>query len=273
MGIVKYFEATTLGDAWYQILYKIMDQGRDYLIDKGSFEGRQRLGLSVIVEIKFPGKKPLAPIMPEGMDVSIPTTEEDINEYSTYLMTAVRQPHEHYTYGEDLHWLIDWVIDYYKKNGYGTNRCYMTVGRPETVFFYDQSVDYSDVIFVQERVSGKQPKPVLGRQITNQWNKDPGNKPSSQCLRGIDTWIDNEKLHFWAYFRSWDHWGGFPVNLGGIQLMKEHMAGEIGVQDGVLIASSKDLHLYDHGWKEAYKLYRNWERVDEFLNKSTEEKG
>ena len=270
MGILKHFEATNLGDAWYQILYAIMDQGRDYTIDKGSFEGRDRLGLSVTVEIKFPGSIPLAPIMPEGIDVASPTTQEDIEEYSTYLMTPVRQPHEHYTYGEDLHWLIKWVINYYKTNGYGTTHCYMAVGRPETVFFYDQNVDYSETVFVQKRTEGKQSNPVMGRIISNLWNKNPKNKPSSQCLRGIDTWIDDEKLHFWVYFRSWDHWGGFPVNLGGIQLMKEYMASEIGVKDGILVASSKDLHLYDHGLKEAYKLYQNWSRVKQFLREQEE---
>jgi len=261
MGLIKFFEATTLGDAWYQILYAIMDQGRDYTISKGSFEGRNRLGLPVIAEIKFPGVRPLFPIMPEGIEVAPPTTEEDINEYSTYLMTSVRQPNEHYTYGEDLYWLIEWVIDYYKKNGHGTNRCYMTVGRPETFLFYDQEVDYSETIVVRNEEGNI----VLERSISNSWNKDPKNKPSSQCLRGIDTWISDGRLHFWVYFRSWDHWGGFPVNLGGIQLMKEYMAAQIGVEDGILIVSSKDLHLYDHGLKEAYKLYRNWSRVAQFL--------
>ena len=41
------------------------------------------------------------------------------------------------------------------------------------------------------------------------------------CLRHIDTRIQDGKLHFYPYFRSWDLWGGFPANLGGIQLMKE----------------------------------------------------
>lgn len=70
----------------------------------------------------------------------------------------------------------------------------------------------------------------------------------SQCLRLIDTRVMDGKLHYFVYFRSWDLYGGFPVNLAGIQLMKEAMAEEIGVQDGKLIAASKGLHLYDHHW-------------------------
>ena len=71
------------------------------------------------------------------------------------------------------------------------------------------------------------------------------------CLRGIDTRIRYGKLHFMVYFRSWDLWGGFPANLGAIQMLKEYMAQEIGVEDGEIIAASKGLHLYDYIWELA----------------------
>lgn len=71
------------------------------------------------------------------------------------------------------------------------------------------------------------------------------------CLRGIDTRVRHGKLNFIVYFRSWDLWAGFPSNLAAIQLLKEFMAGEIGVEDGELIASSKGLHLYDYCWEIA----------------------
>lgn len=71
------------------------------------------------------------------------------------------------------------------------------------------------------------------------------------CLRAIDTRIRDGKLHFFVYFRSWDLWAGFPSNLAAIQLLKEYMADEIGINDGELIASSKGLHLYDYAWELA----------------------
>ncbi len=71
------------------------------------------------------------------------------------------------------------------------------------------------------------------------------------CLRGIDTRIRDDRLHFIVYFRSWDLWAGFPSNLAAIQLLKEYMASEIGVSDGELIASSKGLHLYEYTWELA----------------------
>lgn len=89
---------------------------------------------------------------------------------------------------------------------------------------------------------------------TNQTYMAVGNAESlflkdPQCLRGIDTRVRYGALHFIVYFRSWDLWSGFPSNLAAIQLIKEYMAAEIGVECGETIASSKGLHLYDHTWE------------------------
>jgi thymidylate synthase len=248
VGEVVFFEATSIGDAWAQVIHKIMGpSGRIYDITKGSYEGIKRAGIAVCANIQYPGTRPLAPIMPEGKSIPAPTSEDDIVDYFSYLATSQKQENEHYTYGEDLWWQMNWVIRHYREGGHGNNHCYMTVGRPETVNFYDMSVDYSETIIVKDRVYGA----ILHkREISNEWNKNPGNKPSSQCLRGIDTWVSGEKadakLNFWVYFRSWDAWGGFPVNLGGIQLLKEFMADQVGVKDGILVVSCKDLHVYGH---------------------------
>ncbi|MBU1255747.1 thymidylate synthase [Patescibacteria group bacterium] len=220
-----------------------MEKGRRYLITKGSNEGIHRAGLPIIIEIGFPGVRPLAVIMPEGSSISPPTTQDDIEEYASYLMTPARALNEHYTYGEDLYWQIDWVIKHYKEGGFGNNHCYMTVGRPETVHHYDTDVEYGEVIVVTNRETGEDIR-VYDR--SNAWNRNPDNKPSSQCLRGIDTWIDKGKLNFWVYFRSWDLWGGLPANLATIQNLKAYMAGEIGVKDGEMIVESKGLHLYGY---------------------------
>jgi thymidylate synthase len=75
--------------------------------------------------------------------------------------------------------------------------------------------------------------------------------PDPPCLRGIDTRIRYGKLHFLAYFRSWDLWAGFPSNLAAMQLLKEYMAQEIGVEDGEIFAMSKGMHLYEYSWELA----------------------
>ena len=76
------------------------------------------------------------------------------------------------------------------------------------------------------------------------------------CLRGVDTRIRDDRLNFVVYFRSWDLWAGFPSNLAAIQILKEYMASEIGVDDGELIASSKGLHLYEYTWDLAKATLR-----------------
>ncbi|MEK7624672.1 MAG: thymidylate synthase [Patescibacteria group bacterium] len=257
-NIVAHIIATSLDDAWYQILNTVIEKGRKYLITAGSFEKTHRIGMPIIAEINTPGARPLAPIMPEGSNVPPPTSEAYINEYAAYLMSPTKTESEHYTYGEDLWWQIEWVVEHYRKTGHGTNHCYMTVGRPESMLFYDRGVDLTEKIIVYDRAK----KGLLWeRNITNAWNKDEKVSTSSQCLRGIDTWIDNNKLHFWVYFRSWDLWGGFPANLGGIQLLKEHMAERIGIEDGPMIVSGKDLHVYEYAWLPAVMRLKKDESV------------
>lgn len=244
---VKVFNATTIEDAWFQALSLAMEEGRKYKIDKGSFEGTHRLGMKVVINIMHPGVRPLAPMLPQ--DIPPPTTEEEIQKYfQQQIITNIKAPNEHYTYGEDIWWELGEVIDHYKKGGYGTNHCYMTVGRPESLFFYNRDIDYEENITIKDRQTGQL---IWERRISNAWNKDLKIDTSSQCLRGIDTWIEEGRLHFWLYFRSWDLWGGFPQNLGGLQLLKENMAAQIGVGDGIMVVSSKDLHVYEHGWAVA----------------------
>jgi thymidylate synthase len=76
------------------------------------------------------------------------------------------------------------------------------------------------------------------------------------CLRAIDTRVRYNRLHFIVYFRSWDLWAGFPSNLAALQLLKEYMSSEIGVDDGELIALSKGMHLYEYAWELARTVAR-----------------
>lgn len=58
--------------------------------------------------------------------------------------------------------------------------------------------------------------------------------------------IKNGELIFYPYFRSWELWGAFPANLGGIAVLQKYMADEIGVKPGLICANSKGLHLYKY---------------------------
>lgn len=76
------------------------------------------------------------------------------------------------------------------------------------------------------------------------------------CLRTIDCRIKDGALHFIIYFRSWDIFAAMPENLGGLQLLKEYMASEIGVKDGCMIISSKGAHVYDYAWEQVKQLIK-----------------
>ena len=203
--------ARDIPDAWFQCVYEIIEKGHKYVIDRGSYEGQERLEFDYMtVHITHPGVRPLLPDIPPSLGIPNPVAEGYLEEYLPYLMTSEKQPNEDYTYGHYLEEQIAEVIQMYKRDGYGTNQAYMTVGNPEAIKL-----------------------------------KDP------PCLRGIDTRIRYGKLHFMVYFRSWDLWNGFPANLGAIQLLKEYMCEEIGVEDGEIIAASKGLHIYDYIWELA----------------------
>lgn len=206
-----FIEARDLSEAWFLCLSKILDVGKTYKIDRGSFKGQKRLEFDyVTVHIRYPGTVPLVPHIPPSLGIPDPVTEGYLEEYLPYLMTSECKEGEDYTYGQYLEPQINEVISMYKNDGYGTNQAYMTVGSPEAIHLDDPP-----------------------------------------CLRGIDTRVMDGKLHFMVYFRSWDLWNGFPANLGAIQMLKEYMASEIGVDDGEIIASSKGMHLYDYAWQLA----------------------
>jgi len=206
-----FIEARDLPDAWFQCVYQILEKGRTYTIDRGSFKGQERLEFDyVTVHIKFPSTRPLLPDIPPSLGIPNPVAPDYLDQYLPYLMTSAKKEGEEYTYGEYLESQIDEVIRMYREEGHGTNQAYMTVGEPGTIYLEDPP-----------------------------------------CLRGIDTRIKDNKLHFITYFRSWDLWNGFPANLGAIQLLKEYMAENIGVEDGEIIAASKGLHLYDYIWELA----------------------
>lgn len=211
---ISVMHARDLSEAWFLCLKNMLESGYDYKIDRGSYAGQRRKQLDLaVVEIKFPGTRPIIPDVPQG--VPAPTTMEYIDNYLPYLMTAHKAEGEQYTYGQYLEKQIAEVIKMYKDGGHNTNQAFMTVGDPEAIYLSDPP-----------------------------------------CLRSIDTRIKDGKLDFYVYFRSWDLWAGFPSNLAAIQLLKEYMSAEIGVQDGELVAMSKGMHLYEYTWDLAKIVLR-----------------
>jgi len=225
-----FIDAFDLDDAWFQCLSRILEKGHVYTITKGSYQGQRRLEFDyAVVRVKKPGHQ-IIPIIPEGMSIPAPTDMDYIQGYLSYLLTGVKTATEDYTYGERL---VDPKV-----------RVKHTVDGKEMIKEMPLNVNQIEEVIKMYKEQG------FG---TNQATMEIG-MPSDiklvdpPCLRIIDTRIRYGKLHFILYFRSWDLWGGFPSNLGGLQLVKKYMAEEIGVGDGEIIASSKGLHLYEYSW-------------------------
>jgi len=231
-------EARDLPDAWFQCVYEILDKGHEYKIDHGSYEGQRRLEFDYLtVHIKYPGVRPLIPDIPPSLGIPNPVADGYVEDYLPYLMTPDRQPNEDYTYGERLAgWSHLALVDGGASSGDSLQ------GRVER-----RVVNQIQEVIQMYRTKG------YGTNQAAMTVSVPSDilLADPPCLRHIDTRIREERLHFVVYFRSWDLWNGFPANLGGIQLLKEYMASEIGVKDGEIIAASKGLHLYDYVWELA----------------------
>jgi thymidylate synthase len=156
---------------------------------------------------------------------------EYVEDYLQYLMTDRKRENEVYTYGERL-----------------TNPKISLDGRE--VSFGINPLEEVINIYRGNRLGGTNQAIMEVGMPQDILLDDP------PCLRLIDTRIMDGKLHFVLYFRSWDLWAGFPSNLAAIQLLKEYMCQEIGVEDGTIVAISKGLHLYEYSFTLALKRLR-----------------
>jgi len=225
-----FIDAFDLDDAWFQCLSEILEHGHVYTITRGSYEGQKRLEFDFItVRVRKPSHQ-IIPIMPEGMSIPAPTDMEYIQGYLNYLLTGAKTEREDYTYGERL---VEPKV-----------RLKQKIEGKDLISEMPLNVNQVEEVIKIYKTQGfgtNQAIMEIGMPSDIKLSDPP-------CLRLIDTRVRYNKLHFILYFRSWDLWGGFPSNLGGLQLVKQYMAEEIGVSDGEIIAVSKGLHLYDYAW-------------------------
>lgn len=284
-----YIKGTTLGDTWFQLLSALYENGRKYLITKGSYEGAYRLAFDDVSGfIEYPHERPLAPLMPEGSSLPPPTDENTINEYfANYLMDGNIKDNEDYKYatfitgGEyeipQFEWndpsvaynscldkgskvlvpnQVEWIINHFKKYGYGTEHCFMNIGYPESNFAYD--IPYTNE---QERKTSPCLR-GLGFRIIEQefyeckecnfrWKEDElftTNGRNHLCPNDRNIHFNILKINYLltkVIYRSWDLFGGWPTNMGGFTLLNEYMASELNIEPGPLTFSCPSLHCYD----------------------------
>ncbi len=103
-------DARDLPDLWFQAVHDILDHGRKFTINRGSYAGQTRLEYDYFMgHIKHPGTQPLIPDIPASCGIPNPVEEAYIyggdgyeRSYIEYLMSSHKEPGESYTYGERL---------------------------------------------------------------------------------------------------------------------------------------------------------------------------
>ena len=249
---IHFIAARDLPDLWFQAVHDILDHGRRFVIDRGSYAGQTRLEYDYFTgHVKQPGTQPLIPDIPPVLGIPNPVEHDYLyggpgysRGYLEYLMSPRKEPGESYTYGERLtrvpltgDTLAWWrqgcreIVDAREPDG--------RIVFEEGGALYLNQIEW--VIDTYRRFGPRNNQMVLQvAQPSDLALLDP------PCLRAIDTRIQDGRLHFCVYFRSWDLWNGMPANLAAIQNLKEYMAEAIGVGDGEMIVESKGLHLYGY---------------------------
>ena len=207
-------EARDLPDAWFQCVYKILEKGHKYIIEHGSYAGQERLEFDYIT-----------------VHIKYPKTRPLLPEMPAF--SGIPNPVGDGYLDEYLPYLMTPIKQENEEYTYGERLA--------------EQIEEVVKIYKTKGYGTNQAAKTVSVPSDIFLNDPP-------CLRHIDTRVRGGKLHFMVYFRSWDLWNGFPANLGGIQLLKEYMASEIGVEDGEIIAASKGLHLYDYVWEFAEQL-------------------
>lgn len=242
LKVNNYIEARDIPDAWFQAVNMVQDVGHKYVVQQGSYVGQTRMEFSwITIYIKFPYAEPwdqMLPDIPQHLGIPNPVASGYLGDYVPYLMSPHKQLWESYTYGQRMtssrvpHAILQgWAMD---KENYFED---LTFAKWIKEMHLNQIHRFIELL--KETPNTNQAILQVG-QPTDCLLKDP------PCLRQIDMKVMDGELIFYPYFRSWDLWGGFPANLGGIAILQKYMADEIGIKNGPIIASSKGLHLYGY---------------------------
>lgn len=212
--------ARDLPDAFFQALRTVYFVGTDYTIERGSFKGAVRRQLDYItIHVLNPyvwdsQGFPLIPTPAEGSNKIPPISKEYIHDYVHYIISGAKSENEQYTYGERI-----------LENGQLTAVIDMLRENPATNQACIQIGKPSDI-----------------------------NLPDPPCLRTLDFFVKDRVLNTFAYFRSWDCWGGLPANLAGLSVLSALIAQEANLELGEMVINSKGLHIYNY----AFEVAKQW---------------
>lgn len=133
----NYVEGYNIEECWRSVMWLCLKKGYDYKVEKGSYEGQIRKQLPyVVIRIKEPWKRPLAPIMPPN--ILPPTTDDKIGDYfANYLMDTTLAKNEQYRYSSFIAPQIDIIIEKLWQSNGNTNQATISVGDKDSINLSD----------------------------------------------------------------------------------------------------------------------------------------
>ncbi len=210
--------AFNIPEVWYRALWELFhrEQNRDYMVQRGSFENQHK--------------------------------RRELDYLFAVIENPGFQPYQLIPEGCNVPVPTNEasVIDYFTHYIMGTELA------EDEQYTYGQRINLS----VYKVIEILRKAPNTNQAIIEIGQPSDIELPDPPCLRLIDCRVKDGQLHFVIYFRSWDLFAGLPENLGGLQLLKEYMAMEIGVQDGGMIIQSKGAHVYDYAWGHVAELVK-----------------
>jgi hypothetical protein len=223
----------SINDAWFQLLYNILDTDENGnfkhsyptgIIQHGSFAHEQsRLQYkSVAFSIEYPLIDRMV-MIPEGSNVPSPISEKKGIEYfHDYIIGDKLQENETYTYGSRINISLPYVMDMLKNTPI-TNQAVIEIAKPDDVYTCIGNDGKLDPPCL--RIIGFKVIPFYENGILNR---------------------SKSKLDMHITFRSWDLYGGMPLNCFGLSMLQEMLSEYIEIPVGMMYCYSEGLHLYKY---------------------------
>lgn len=189
----------------------------------------------VSCEILYPETRPLGVTFPSYLNLPPVSSQEGIEDYfCNGIFNSELSINEHYSYGNRIKKANKIIHEFSTPYGEEAN----------IVETFDQ-VEW--VIEHFKKFKGNNHCCIEIAKADDLFLK------SAPCLRLISYKIINNELYTTVFFRSNDFVGGFPTNLGGIQLLSEFIASEIEIKTNKMFYCSDGLHIYSTCWDLAKK--------------------
>lgn len=197
--------ARDLPEAWFLCCKRVMEEGREYTIDAGSFAGQKRKEFDlVVVKVAYPATRPLVPDTPLG--IPLPTTMDYVESYLPYLMCPKEKDKESYTYGDCISVQIPEVIKKYKEEGFNNNRCCMSVGDKNSIY-----LEHSQCLrLIDTRILDGKLNFVVYFRSWDLWGGFPANLAAIQLMKEyiggeLPGVLDGELIAFSKGLHLYDH--------------------------------------------------------------------